>query len=74
MIKDKHNPNPAYFFLSEDDILKEDDEYYDNTVDRWFKIEDSHIGDLYKGPHGYDHFLIVRRKNKNFVYVHDSWI
>ena len=74
MIKDKHNPNPAYFILTEDDLLLEGDEYYDHTVDRWFKIENEHVGDLYKGVNGYDHFVIIRRKNKDFKYEHKSWV
>lgn len=74
MIKDINSPNPRYFILSEDDMLMQGDEYYDNVEDRWYPIEDTHIGDLYKGPYDYLHFLVIRRKNPKFKNEHQPWI
>lgn len=74
MIRDPNNPNSMYFMLTEDDMMMKDDEYYDFTEDRWIKINISHIGDLYKGPYEYEHFLIIRRKNSKFEHNHGHWI
>jgi hypothetical protein len=74
MIQDPYNPNPRFFMLSEHDMIMKNDEYYDFTEDAWCTVDDSHIGDLYKGPYGYTHFLIIRRKNPKFVYSHERWI
>lgn len=62
MIKDHHNPNPKFKLLVDDQMILLGDEYYDNVEDRWYTVPSIHVGDLYKGPYGYDHFLIIRRK------------
>lgn len=66
MVKDKHNPIPKFIMLVEDDMLYPGDEYYDYNDDVWYPIESKHIGELYRGPFGYDHFLVLRRKNKKY--------
>lgn len=74
MIKDIHNPNSKFFMLTDDDMILSNDEYYDYTEDKWHRVDVNHVGDLYKGPYGYDHFLVIRRPNPDFSYPRDPWI
>lgn len=74
MIRDIHNPNGKYHMLTDDDMILKDDEYYDYNEDRWFKVDETHIGDFYRGPYGYDHFLIIRRPNPEYKVQRDPWI
>jgi hypothetical protein len=71
MIRDSHNP--MYHMLTEDDIILVNDEYYDYTTDNWYRVDQKHIGDLYKGPYGYYHFIIIRRKNPEYI-KNEPWI
>jgi hypothetical protein len=71
MIRDSHNP--MYHMLTEDDIILVNDEYYDYTTDTWYQVDQKHVGDLYKGPYGYYHFIIIRRKNPEYI-KSEPWI
>lgn len=62
MIRDKHNPAPKYKLLADDEMILQKDEYYDYVEDKWIEVESRYVGELYRGPYEYDHFLIVRRK------------
>jgi|GEM_PF-6537688 len=74
MIRDSDNPNGKYTMLTEDDMILREDEYYDYTEDSWFKVDINHVGDLYKGPYGYYHFIIIRRRNPHYESGSEIWI
>lgn len=74
MIKDLYNPNGKYFMLTDGDMIRKQDEYYDYTEDRWYPVNEKFIGDLYEGPYGYLHFMIIRRPNPDYTLQRDPWI
>lgn len=74
MINDTNNPNGKYTMLTDDDMILREDEYYDYTEDRWCKVDINHVGDLYKGPYGYYHFIVIRRKNPHYEPKTEPWI
>lgn len=51
-----------YFLLEEGDIIKIEDEYYNNFQDRWLFVEEEWIGQEFRA----DESKPVRRKNLKY--------